>query len=245
MKGVQRLKFNKKTNHQPSQLTITWGLESWVLDHRRALIHPALRMVFISDIHIGLYATLRSKGNYLPAYDTTILNFQLQSLIKDYANYHWVLTGDIKHSHKTWCEITTEEREQLQQGFSLLNDIKRVTIVTGNHDVGLADILHQFNFTYDCVPQFQLKHIRVLHQTDWDVQHVFTISGHVHPIFRPKQLGQVIPIFAVGQHQLILPAFNPVAGGYSISRVEHDQWHCYGVFPTHLMDLGPLIAWKH
>lgn len=225
------------------QLALQWGHESWLLDCRRALIHPAKKILFLSDLHIGLYATLRAQGGYLPGYDTILLEKQLQSLILDYKTFHWILVGDIKHSHHLWNQLTHEEINHLRNSFSLLTQTRKVTIIIGNHDAGLEEILAQLEFPFDCVSHYQLNQVTVVHKSDLERTTGYSISGHVHPVFSPKQL-KTIPIFAVGKNKLILPAFNPVAGGYKIGKVINDNWNCYGIFSKHLMDLGPLQAWQ-
>ena len=76
--AYDKLKRQTQKKKQP-QLSLQWGNESWLLDHRRALIHPEKNILLLSDLHLGLYATLRAQGGYLPGYDTILLEKQLQS----------------------------------------------------------------------------------------------------------------------------------------------------------------------
>jgi metallophosphoesterase superfamily enzyme len=191
-----------------------------------------------------LYATLRSEGAYLPIYDAQKLEEKLQGIINEFFHHSWILVGDTKHSHHSWKRLSSEELDQIQEGFNLLSQVKKVTMVIGNHDFGLTEIIEKLGFSFDSVENYMLNQITIVHQTDFTIQNNYQITGHIHPKF--KQNGLSVPIFAVGDYYIVLPAFNPVAGGYNIARVADvvdDQWKCYGIFSNTLKDLGPLEAW--
>lgn len=228
-----------------NKLEISWANTSWILDSRRVLIHPNLRILVLSDIHIGYYSSLRSEGSYLPTYDSLELQKTIDSLLTDYNGYHWIIAGDIKHNLGTYLSV--EELSELQSILSSITSSCNLTLIIGNHDTGLHEILQDLNINCSVVSTFIIENIVITHNQEFTVESSDKkfIIGHFHPIISTEFLkGIYVPIFVVGDDFIILPAFNTVAGGFNIKNFSFhgkDKKKCtiYGIGKK-IYDLGPL-----
>lgn len=211
-----KLKQNTMTNNHQT-LPMTWGNMNWILDARRVLVQPENKLLILSDIHIGYYSSLRSMGGYLPAYDAQILNDTVESLLQDYQDYHWIIAGDIKHTKTSM--LSEEELNELRQTLGLLSRTKKLTIILGNHDRGLESILKDLDIQFTLETSMNFEDITITHNQDvlQDLLNNKYIIGHFHPTISVEYLrGLFVPVFAVSDNVIILPAFNYVAGGYNI-----------------------------
>lgn len=205
-------------------LPITWAKTDWLLDKRRVLIQPSQKLLILSDIHIGYYSSLRSNGSYLPTYDAQILQETIQSLVTDYPGFHWIIAGDIKHNHK--AEISQEEYNELKTLLKLITKENKLTIIMGNHDKGLKQIIHELDIVCVITDSYSFNDIIINHKEDVVQQksNKNYIVGHYHPILSTESIkGIFVPVFALREDLLILPAFNYVAGGFNIKNLLLEQ----------------------
>ena len=204
-------------------LPLKWANSDWLLDTRRVLINPAEKILILSDIHIGYYSSFREQGSYLPMYDTALLEEAVQSLLEDYKGYHWIIAGDIKHNHATFLsEAETRELVSILEHITANNQL---TLIIGNHDKGLEEIVANLNLPCTLTKSYTLKEVIIQHnfnQIDQKNNKKYII-GHVHPIISLEHIkGSLVPIFAITDDLLILPAFNYVAGGFDIKKLYNE-----------------------
>lgn len=203
-----------------SNLTITWSGMDWIIDRRRVLVNPKLKFLILSDIHIGYYSSLRAKGGYLPVYDSILLQESINSLIIDYPGYHWIIAGDIKHSHSK--NLSKEENNEIKNIFSMITEKSELTVILGNHDKGLERVFDDLAITCNPVENFVFNEVTVTHNQDLlekKLQQSYII-GHFHPIISMEHIrGSFVPIFAISDNLIILPAFNYVAGGFNMKNL--------------------------
>ena len=204
-------------------ISITWAEKKWILDHRRVLIQEEEELLILSDIHIGLYSSLRTQGSYLPNYDQNLLMDQLSSLIKDYKNFHWIIAGDIKHNHAKLPDIQDDELEELTLFLQLILQNRQVTFILGDHDSGFEEICEYLGLQCIVQDSFKLGDIEITHKLEnYNNKNLQLIIGHIHPTISTEQIkGIFIPIFAINNNIIILPAFNQVAGGYNIKKINY------------------------
>ena len=199
---------------------ITWANQTWLLDNRRVLINPQKKILILSDIHIGYYSSLRKNGSYLPTYDKILLEKAIQSLLTDYNGYHWIIAGDIKHNHST--NLSHEEENELTNILHIISESNELTLLPGNHDTGLDQLMTDLHINCRLVDSYTYDTITITHNQDLLDQQSdkHFIIGHVHPIISLEHLkGSFIPIFAINNNLIILPAFNYVAGGFNIKKL--------------------------
>ena len=200
--------------------SINWAEQSWLLDNRRALINPREKILILSDIHIGYYSSLRANGSYLPTYDATLLEGAILSLLNDYKGYHWIIAGDIKHNHT--MDLSLDEEKELTNILQIISEKNKLTLLLGNHDTGLDQLVTDLKIGCTLVESYTFDTITITHNLDLMDQSTdkYFIIDHVHPIISLENLrGSFIPIFAITDNLIILPAFNYVAGGFNIKKL--------------------------
>ena len=205
---------------EQSIIPIHWAGKNWLLDKRRVIINTEDQLLILSDIHIGYYSSFRANGSYLPTYDAELLQQTIASLLTDYKNYHWIIAGDIKHNHRKI--LSEDEQRELYNILSTITNHSKLTILMGNHDKGLEELLRDLHI--DCAIQesIKLENYTITHSLDILDGSIAGnyILGHVHPILSIDSIKSLfIPIFAVSDNILLLPAFNYVAGGFNIKKL--------------------------
>lgn len=201
-------------------LPLTWADTEWLLDNRRVLVHPKEKILILSDIHIGYYSSFRDQGSYLPMYDIVLLEEAIESLLEDYNGYHWIIAGDIKHNHAKL--LSEAEEKELVNIVEAITEHNTLTLIKGNHDRGLDKLITDLHLSCSLTTSYTFRNITITHNTElFDQQsEKHTIIGHIHPIISLEHLkGSFVPIFAITDDLLILPAFNYVAGGYNIKKL--------------------------
>lgn len=205
---------------QRTTISKTWAHMNWVLDNRRVLVNPNQKLLILSDIHTGYYSSLRAQGSYLPAYDSVLLREAINSLLTDYSGYHWVIAGDIKHNKNK--NLSKDEKTELKTILDLIAENSKLTVIKGNHDKGLDNLFSELEINCDLVEFYPFNGIIITHNQDFLDQKLDQpyIIGHFHPIISIEHLkGSFIPIFAINEELIILPAFNYVAGGFNIKKL--------------------------
>lgn len=238
-------------NSKSNQLEIIWSGMKWILDSRRVLLHPEKKILILSDIHIGLYTTLREQGSYLPTYDQKILIETLEGLFKTYSDWHWVISGDIKHTHSDLASISNSEVNELVEVLRLIiSNVNELTLLIGNHDKGIEDILIKYDLNCSLSIDYELNTVLITHQADLNNLNHTTkdkflgvIIGHIHPLMViPRIHGINVPVFAVSENVIMMPAFNQVVGGILLSKLSlNGNYRYYGILRNKIIDLINLI----
>ncbi len=226
-------------------LTVTWAGMDWIIDKRRVLVNPKLKFLILSDIHIGYYSSLRAQGSYLPDYDSKLLQDTIDSLVIDYTNYHWIIAGDIKHRHSK--NLSKEEKDEVKNVFSAITEKNKLTVILGNHDKDLENVFEELAITCNPLENFYLNGVIITHNQDLLDKKLeeHYIIGHFHPIISMEHVnGSFIPVFAMTDNLIILPAFNYVAGGFNIKNLfyRNEKRQNFSVFAIgkQIYDLGTL-----
>ena len=182
-----------------------------------AAFDPAMRTLFIADLHLGKTTVFREAGLPLPdGPDATILA-RLTALIARAEAETLVILGDVFHARASgieralgaWCA----ERPGL-----------RVRILPGNHDRRIpwrewlpgAEILDEGA----CAGAFRLTHFPP------EEAGAITLCGHLHPgIAIGKSRGRRlrVPCFWLRRGALVLPAFGEFTGLGMIEREANDR----------------------
>lgn len=102
------------------------------------LLENGERVLVASDFHLGLEYELAKMGINIP-YQTERILGELLSLIKEHNPERLLLIGDIKHG----VPITSfQESREIQRFFSaLLDKVKAIDVIRGNHDGNLQQLV--------------------------------------------------------------------------------------------------------
>jgi DNA ligase-associated metallophosphoesterase len=202
----------------PSRWELAPGI--W-LDARRALWLAEEKVLAVADTHLGYAWAQRQRGLLLPITVRDDTLERLLALQADYAPRDVVVLGDIVHRA---VPIPALE-EQVKQLVSTLTRASRLTLVAGNHDKDLDQLLGRFLYSVRFVPELVAGPHLLVHgdrPCDPAPKGGLTVMGHEHPaVSLGDGAGSRIkcPCFLVSEKLLVLPAFShwaagTVAGGY-------------------------------
>jgi DNA ligase-associated metallophosphoesterase len=187
-----------------------------ILDARRALWLESERALVIADLHLGYSWAHRKRGQMLPLGADDLLP-RLSSLLATYHPERVLLLGDIVHE-----AVPVEPFiEELSGLLRLLEKSAETTLIAGNHDRKLSQILEGLHPGIMLRRSFQMGATLFAHG-DVPVRNEAggrVVIGHEHPAIC---LGDGIsssarfPCFVSGKTLLVLPAFSRWAAGSSI-----------------------------
>lgn len=200
--------------------TITLRNLSMVLLPEKAVFLPDLKVIIVSDLHLGKINHFRKAGIPVPtkAQDASLEN--LAELIIRIKPERIIFLGDLFHSHynSAW-----ESFGGLTASFSNI----QFDLVSGNHDI-LSD--HQY-FKYGIrlhqeikiTDQIVLRHEPADSETESDI---FQICGHLHPAVRLRGKGlraEKFSCYWISNTTMILPAFGVFTGVHCITPKKGDR----------------------
>jgi putative SbcD/Mre11-related phosphoesterase len=205
----------------------------------------------LGDLHLGYESSLEDEGLYIPRINTDSITDSLNRMLSRYEPSRVVLLGDIKHDFK---RSGREGREEVRRVLSLLREAAEVTVVKGNHDNFLQNILSDTGLLvadYVDMEGFRLEHGHA------DTGKRPVIIGHEHPSVRiPGAVsgGMKIHCFVHQRNDgvIVLPPFSPFSSGSDLSadrncimaaalrNSNHGDADLYGVTEVGLISLGKL-----
>lgn len=143
------------------------------------------RYLVIGDLHIGFEERFKNSGIRIQSNIEKMIS-EIESIIEANKITNLVVNGDVKAGID---RIFESEWESVPKFFSKLMRLVHVSVVPGNHDGGLANLLPE---------GVQLEDINGLMLSDTLVMHGHTkplikfkeckriIMGHIHPVFQKK-----------------------------------------------------------
>jgi len=217
--------------------------------NERCLIIDEGPTVVIGDLHLGYERALEGEGIYLPRVNTNSIKDSLNRIICRYEPRRIVLLGDIKHD---FSKAPYECRLEVTKVIKMLTDAAETTVVKGNHDNFLQNILSDIGIDlldHTDIAGFRLEHGHI----DSGVRPV--IIGHEHPSVRISgaMSGSVkIQCFLHSAEAgiIVIPPFSPFSSGTDLSEeqfmssacknADMDKASVYGVSEIGIMRLGTL-----
>lgn len=194
--------------------TLTVGQISLRLLPQRAVFVESLKLLLVSDVHLGKAETFQHHG--LPV-TSQVNQATLQRLEELCAQYQpealWIL-GDLFHGREGMADAVID---------AWLRFLHRTQVsahlILGNHDRPLQDTLTQLSVA--CfVEVVEVEGLLLSHEPDINPTRL-NICGHIHPCFR-LSMGYDrlrLPCFhwQPRQNRLTLPSFGEFTGGYDIA----------------------------
>lgn len=207
-------------------MIITVRDEELILVQERALFLPQMKLLAISDLHLGKSAHFRKAGVQVPS---TLAQNDLQrlSLIIDrHEPQTLLINGDMFH-HELNTDV--DDFYRWKESYSSLKFI----LVKGNHDrlsnKNYDDLGIEVQEPSYCTGKFCFIH----DSTHCKEETLYPIGGHVHPgvtvVGKAKQRLN-FPCFYFGIEYAILPAFSAFTGLCTIKPKKGDK--IYAVTPT-------------
>jgi hypothetical protein len=205
--------------------------------------------VVVGDLHLGYERALESEGLYLPRMNTDSIRDMLNRIICTYEPKRFVLLGDIKHD---FAKAPYECRLEVMKVIKLMADTADVTVIKGNHDNFLQNILSDMDielYDHADVYGFRLEHGHI------DSGKRPVVIGHEHPSVRisdPMNGSVKIQCFLHSERDgvIVIPPFSPLSSGTDMAeesfmsdacrKADMDSAKVYGVSDIGLLRLGTL-----
>jgi DNA ligase-associated metallophosphoesterase len=212
--------------------------EELLLHPARALIWPRRRTVIVADTHFGKSAHFGRHGIAVPAGADEDDRERLNRLIAESDAKRLIILGDFLHAPLAEGSLDADALRTWIDGLDALVDVH---VIAGNHDRGgswtLPKSLHWWQRSWVDPP------FRFIHDADrvrpGDSQPLFTLSGHVHPVVRLRQIRKStmrVPVFWHRVGALILPSFGQFTGGFAVKPAAGER--VYAVGPSSVVEVG-------
>lgn len=204
--------------------------------HHPALYIPPLQMLVIADLHIGIEHDLYEHGVH--AADITPTMFQqLENICKEMKPKKLMILGDIKHSIPNTPYI---EQKRVYRFLENLQQHLSIHIIPGNHDGNLSRFVPT-GVTIHPSQGIIIQNYAFMHGHRWPhpalLKATYLLMAHSHPTVALKDRlsytsyepcwvkTKLLPQFNLKQYPeynpsiniLILPAFNPLTGGFAVN----------------------------
>ena len=111
------------------------------------------RVLAVADLHLGYEFELLRSGLRIPS-QTQKMKERLLAIIREVRPRELIVVGDFKHNIPYVGDWEYEELERFARDLEV-----KVTIIKGNHDVGLSSILHAQNVSFGRIRGLSLIHI--------------------------------------------------------------------------------------
>lgn len=206
------------------------------------LVYGGIKVMAVADLHLGIEHELWQCGASIPSQSGKLLA-RLVELIKQNDPDRLVILGDLKHNvpRTSWQEMS-----EVPEFLSILADLVKIDIVPGNHDGGLADLVPE-GIELHSAGGLVLDGVGYFHGHTWPRPRIFEagriVAAHLHPSIRlvdplgsstSEQVWAAVPLSpkALSEHygmplpapdMLIVPAYNPLSGGYPLNAASGDD----------------------
>jgi putative SbcD/Mre11-related phosphoesterase len=202
-----------------------------------ALFLEKIRVLAITDLHIGIEYELYKSGINIPSQVKEIKKI-LEDLIKQTRAKRLVILGDLKHDVPG---ISYQEMREIPQLLKELSEKIKVGLCLGNHDTYVKQLSPEGIEIHES-RGFKIGKFGFLHGHTWPSKEIITcdclIMGHTHPTIQFKDKfgyriiepvwikGKIIPekikekykTDKIGKLEVVLmPAFNRLLGGTSVN----------------------------
>lgn len=194
-------------------LTIDVQGQALTLCAERAAYDPALKSLFIADVHLGKDAVFRARGIPVPAGSTKEMLARLDRLIAVYRPESLVFLGDLLHARESHAEEMLSALRRWRAQHRELN----LVLVEGNHDKHAGALDTEFG-VQSVIEPYRFGPWALCHHPQ-TVENAYALAGHEHPVFRlVSGFDKVrLPCFRFGERAGVLPAFGAFTGGFEAS----------------------------
>lgn len=137
------------------------------------------RVLAVADLHLGYEFELLRSGLRIPS-QTQKMKERLLAMIGEVQPEELIVVGDFKHNIPYVGDWEYEELERFARDLEV-----KVTIIKGNHDVGLASILQARNVSFGRMRGEVRGRVGFIHGHTWPDRELlkcrYLVMGHSHP----------------------------------------------------------------
>ena len=202
-------------------MRVRWAEHEFMLLAERALYLPALRALFVADVHLGKDAAFRAGGIPVPASASATLQRLSAALRRADADSLYVL-GDLWHAREGLTPETLDRLAEWRRTHARLN----VTLIRGNHDEHAGDPPAELRI--ECRATADVAGLRLLHHPPCATPETVApmLCGHLHPAFVLRERSGAtirLPCFWLRPRYGVLPAFGDFTGCKAIRAEPADR----------------------
>ncbi len=172
-----------------------------------------LRVLVISDLHIGKSHSLAKRGNFLPPFDIDETFAKIKFNINHYNPKKIISLGDSFHETSTLELINKNYIANLNKIFKNIE----VYLIDGNHD---AELRFKEKINANFKESLKLNNFNFIHIKNSKIlNNLFEFSGHFHPkvTIISNKVRYSFKCFVLGKNFCILPSFGTYTGGLNIN----------------------------
>lgn len=196
-----------------------------ILDSIPGLYLPGPDLIVISDLHLGLEASMTSSGNYVPEFQLDEIKEELLNLQELSGSKRILVNGDLKNQHST----TYSEKQEVKKLLDFLtSNFEDVIVIKGNHDLFLDEIIEDYGLRL--LESYVEDKILFTHgdkKVDKKKEFETIVIGHEHPALALEDdigVTEKIPCLLHGNTDLgelfVLPPFSKISNGSEINRMK-------------------------
>jgi len=201
-----------------------------------ALFLEKERCLAVSDLHIGMEFKFVEEGIHF-SHASARMARKISALCRENRVKRLIIIGDVKQSI-SYPE--RQERDEIKEFFESL-ECKDVTIVKGNHDGRMEQLLRSMGFDYNVCNEISLGKVTFLHGIRWPGEAAFMgdyiVEGHSHFAARVGGINEKVWLMSKAGNGMgaefksynreikliVMPAFNDLIIGKSLSAVSADR----------------------
>jgi DNA ligase-associated metallophosphoesterase len=201
-------------------------------DPAGACFWPEENLLIVADLHLEKGSSFAQRGVLLPPYDTAATLGRLNLLIAHYAPRLVVALGDSFHDRKGSKRLADSDHAML----AALQRGREWLWIAGNHDPGpTRGVGGSFAKTL-AVGVLTFRHEPTTCEGE--------VAGHLHPVARIVQRGQIVSrrCFATDGRQLVMPALGSYAGGLNVRHAAFTEIFPTPAFTAHMLGERRLYA---
>lgn len=196
-----------------------------IIGNYPAIYFPELDLIAISDLHLGLEASMTSRGNYIPEFQLDQIIEELEEIRELTDCDRILINGDLKNQYST----SYSEKSEIDDLLSFLTDqFEDVIVIQGNHDTFTDSILEEHGLRP--LEQYEEDGVLFTHGDERPEQEWSTIViGHEHPALALEDdIGVTEKVDAFlhleGEKEVfVLPAYSPISNGSEINRMSSKE----------------------
>ncbi|MFO7793857.1 MAG: metallophosphoesterase [Candidatus Nanohaloarchaea archaeon] len=196
-----------------------------IIGNYPAIYFPELDLIAISDLHLGLEASMTSRGNYIPEFQLDQVKEELEEIRELTGCDRILINGDLKNQYST----SYSEKSEIDDLVGFLTDnFQDVIIIKGNHDTFIDSILEEHGLRP--LEQYEEDGVLFTHgderpEQDWST----IVIGHEHPALAleddigvTEKVDALLHLYSE-KEIFVLPAYSPISNGSEINRMSSSE----------------------
>lgn len=193
------------------------------VDSLPTLYHGEIDALVVSDLHLGLEASMTRMGSYVPEFQLDQLKEELVEAKNETGASRLIVNGDLKNEYRT----SWSERDEVEEFLEFAKDeFSEVVLVKGNHDTMIEDVIEESGL--ELVDYHLEEDILFVHGHEElpEEEYDTIVIGHEHPALALKDdvgVKEKVDCFLYGEidgkNIVVMPAYAHVSEGTRVNQV--------------------------